>query len=145
MKIKSQVSAPLLRGIYSSSLYHPGTLHFSHFSVPPAGAFKLELPRGRRERKSFEAFLLSIWNIIHAATAEFEGHTRPFGYPPKYSGLVNFRASRGIKRLQRVDCPLQGWNSTPPEACFASGGPCIPLEGRVSLWRHVEGLSLIHI
>ena len=70
-------------------------------------------------------------------------HTRTFGYPPQYSVLVHFRASRGIQRLQRVDCPLERWNSTPPEACFASGGPCIPLEGRVSLWRHVEGCAAL--
>ena len=38
------------------------------------------------------------------------GHTRPFGYPPKYTVLVNFRAARGIKRLQRVRGSLEGWN-----------------------------------
>ena len=79
-----------------------------------------------------------LWRVGNWRKRLFCRHTRPFGYPPEYFVLVNFRASRGIKRLQRVRGPPEGWNLTPPEASFASGGPCIPLEGRVSaggMWR----------
>ena len=64
-----------------------------------------------------------------------ESHTRQFGYPQNPSVTVNFRDSRGLKRLQRFETPPEGARHSkgefsgffqrrnePPEAFNPSGG-----------------------
>ena len=67
-----------------------------------------------------------------------ESHTRQFGYPHNTSVTVNFQASRGLKRLQRVRGPPEEYFLVSSRGETSLWQRVIPLEGRASLRRKLE-------